>query len=158
MGGRRAPGSCHPKSQEIPTLSINSDGLEAHIQYMKDHALIAKFVGVWPMEKGLICWINHHWKPKGGYELRLGTKGFFTVVFYILEDKNRVFEGGPYFYNLVGLYLTFWKEQFNPDKEDLSIALPWLRLYSLPCELWRLEIITDIGNTLGVFVKVANQM
>lgn len=31
VGGHRAPGTCHPKSQEIPTLSINSDGLEAPI-------------------------------------------------------------------------------------------------------------------------------
>lgn len=79
------------------------------------------------------------------------------MVFYSLEDKNRMFEGGSYFYNSVGLYLTFWKERFNPDKEDLSIALVWLRLYSLPCELWRPEILTDIGNTLGVFVKVVDQ-
>ena len=109
------------------------------------------------MEKDLIWWINYHWKPKGGYELRLGAKGFFTVVFYNLEDKNRIFEVGPYFYNSVGLYLTFWKERFNPNKEDLSIAPVWLRLYSLPCEFWRPEILIDIGNALGVFVKVAEQ-
>ena len=78
------------------------------------------------MEKDLIWWINYHWKPKGGYELRLGANGFFTVVFYNPEDKNIIFEGGPYFYNFVGLYLTFWKERFNPDKEDLSIAPVWL--------------------------------
>ena len=101
---------------------------------MKDHALIAKFIGFWPMEKDLIWWINHHWKPKGGYELRLGAKGFFTVVFYNIEDKNRIFEGGPYFFNSTGMYLTFWKERFHPDKEDLSIAPVWIRIYSLPCE------------------------
>lgn len=78
------------------------------------------------------------------------------VVFYNIEDKNRIF-GGPYFFNSAGLYLTFWKERFHPDKEDLSIALVWIRLYSLPCELWRLEILTDIGNAIGNFVKVAEQ-
>ena len=124
---------------------------------MKDHALITKFIGFWPIEKDPIWWINNHWKPKGGYELRLGAKGFFTIVFYNLEDKNRVFEGGPYFYNSVDLYLIFWKERFNPDKEDLSIAPIWLRLYSLPCEFWRPEILTDIGNALGAFVKVVEQ-
>ena len=109
------------------------------------------------MEKDLIWWINHHWKPKGGYELRLGAKGFFTVVFYNIEDKNRIFEGGPYFFNLAGLYLMFWKEKFHLDKEDLSIVLVWIRLYSLPCEFWRLEILPDIGNVIGNFVKVAEQ-
>ena len=132
--GSRPLGSCLPKSKIMPSLIIRSEGLASHIEYMKDHALIAKFIGYWPIKKDLIWWINYHWKPKGGYELRLGAKGFFTVVFYNVEDKNKIFEGGPYFYNSVGLYLTFWKERFNPDKEDLSIAVVWLRLHSLPCE------------------------
>lgn len=45
--GGRIPSKCLPKSNEIPALRIKSEGLEAHIQYMKDHALIAKFVGIW---------------------------------------------------------------------------------------------------------------
>ena len=76
VGGRKTPGTFLPKSNEILALTIKFDGLEAHIQYMKDHALIAMFIGIWPIEKNLIWWINHHWKPKGGYELRLGAKGF----------------------------------------------------------------------------------
>jgi hypothetical protein len=47
------------------------------------------------------------WNPKGDYELQLSSKGFFTVIFYNLEDKDMIFEGGPYFYYLVGLYLRF---------------------------------------------------
>jgi hypothetical protein len=85
------------------------------------------------------------------------VKGFFTIIFYSMEDKNRVFEGGPYFYNSTGLYLTFWQERFNLDKVDLLVTPVWLRLYSLPYELWRLEILEDIGNALGSFVKIANQ-
>ena len=96
--GSRQPCSCLPKSKVTPSLVIRSEGLANHIEYMKDHALIAKFIGFWPMEKDPIWWINHHWKPKGGYELRLGARGFFTVVFYNIEDKNKIFEGGPYFF------------------------------------------------------------
>ena len=69
-------------------MIIKSDRLESHIQYMKDHALLAKFVGIWPLEKALVWWINNTWKPKGGYDLRLGAKGFFTIIFYNVEDKN----------------------------------------------------------------------
>jgi len=39
-------------------------------------------------------------------ELHLGSKGFFIVIFSNIEDKDRVFEGGPYFYAAVGLYET----------------------------------------------------
>jgi hypothetical protein len=50
-------------------------------------------------------WIKHWWNLKGDYELQLSSKGFFTIIFCSLEDKDRVFENGPYLYNSVGLYL-----------------------------------------------------
>lgn len=58
--------------------------------------------------------------------MRVGAKGFFTIIFYNMEDKNQVFEGGPYFYNLENLYLTFQQERFSPEKVDLAVASVWL--------------------------------
>jgi hypothetical protein len=84
-------------------------------------------------------------------------KGFFTIIFYHVEDRNHIFEGGTYFYNSAGLYLTFWQERLCLEKVDLLVAPVWIRLYSLPCELWIWEIMEDIGNALGTFVKVAEQ-
>ena len=37
------------------------------------------------------------------------------------------------------------------------VALVWISLFSFPCEYWDLETLQDIGNTLGEFVKVAEQ-
>ena len=98
---------------------------------MKERALIGKFVGIWPSEKTLTWWINTTWKPQGHYDLQLGAKGFFIVIFFN-EDRTRIFESGPYFFNSAGLFLRPWKERFNPDKENLTIALVWIRMYSLP--------------------------
>jgi len=72
---------------------------------MAEHAVICKFMGIWPTEKALHVWIRNHWKPKGKINLHLGSKGFSTVVFTILEDKGIVFEGGPYFYAAASLYM-----------------------------------------------------
>jgi hypothetical protein len=72
---------------------------------MKYHALIKKFLGLWPSERNLARWIKTWWNPKGEYDLHFISKGFFTIIFYNLEDKDRVFENGPYFFNSVGLYL-----------------------------------------------------
>ena len=94
---KRKSGQCLPKASVIPELIIKSKGLDAHIQYMKDHALIAKCVGIWPQEKYLVGWIDMTWKPKWGYDLRLEEKGFFIIIFYNIGNKNHVFEGGPYF-------------------------------------------------------------
>ena len=33
----------------------------------------------------------------------------------------------------------------------------WLRLVGLPREYWDMEILRDIGNSIGEFVKVAEQ-
>lgn len=90
---------------------------------MKDHALIGKFIGYWPTEKALQGWITSKWKPKGQVTLQLGPKGFLTTIFNFIKDRNRVLDGGPYFFNVVGLYLRDWIEIFNPEKEDFSWAL-----------------------------------
>jgi hypothetical protein len=117
--------------------------------------LIGKFLGLWPAERDLHKWIKYWWHPKGDYELQLSSKGFFTIILYNLEDKDRIFENGPYFFNSAGLFLRFWTERFSPDKEDFTMAPVWIRLYSLPQEFWLEEILMGIGNTLGHYVKAS---
>ena len=66
------------------------------------------------------------WKPKGHYDLQMGAKGFLTIIFFNLEDRNRVLDGEPYFFNLARFFLRVWKERFNPDKEDITMAPIWI--------------------------------
>ena len=122
---------------------------------MFDHSLIGNFVGLQPLEKALIWWINSTWKPKGHFDLHLGSKGFFTIFFISLEDRNRVFDGGPYFYYLIGLFLRLWKEKFRTEKEDMRITPVWITLYSLPGEYWDPKILEDLGNFLGKFIEIS---
>jgi hypothetical protein len=136
-----------------PKYIVNSPWIEEQKQYMRDHALIGKFLGLWPSERDLIKWIQYWWKPKGHYELQLGSKGFFTIILHNLEDCNHIFDGGPYFFNSAGLFLRFWTERFNPEKEDFAHAPVWIRLYSLPQEFWLEEVLAGIGNTIGIYVK-----
>lgn len=84
------------------------------------------------MEKALQEWIKNHWKPKGGIDLHLGSKGFFTVVFTNIEDKDGVFEGRPYFYAAAGLYMRPWRMNFVPEHETFTSVPIWVTLYSLP--------------------------
>ena len=126
--------TCKPVGEYRPKVELPSHRINARIQYMRNHALIGKFIGIWPNEKDLRTWINVKWHPKGHISLHLGPKGFFTAVFNCLEDRNRVFESGPYLFNSAGLFLREWIDRFNLDKEDLSWAPVWIRLYSLPWE------------------------
>ena len=87
----------------------------------------------------------------------MGAKGFFTIIFFNEEDKTKIFENGPYFFNSVGLFLRPWKERFDPNKENLTITPVWIRMHSLPSEYWKEEILIDIGKSLGTFIKVSEQ-
>jgi hypothetical protein len=147
------PGKCIPQAPQAPKYLVCSPRIEEQKQYMRDNALVGKFLGLWPSERDLIKWIQYWWKPRGHYDLQLGSKGFFTVIFHNLEDRNRIFDGGPYFYNSAGLFLRFWTEKFSPEKEDFAHAPVWIRLYSLPQEFWLEEVLAGIGNTIGVYVK-----
>jgi hypothetical protein len=147
------PGKCIPQAPQAPKYVVSSPRIEEQKQYMRDNALVGKFLGLWPSERDLIKWIQYWWKPRGHYDLQLGSKGFFTIIFHNLEDRNRIFDGGPYFYNSAGLFLRFWTEKFSPEKEDFAHAPVWIRLYSLPQEFWLEEVLAGIGNTIGIYVK-----
>jgi hypothetical protein len=120
---------------------------------MRENALVGKFLGLWPSERDLVKWIQYWWKRKGHYDIQLGLKGFFTIIFHNLEDRNHVFDGGPYFYNSTGLFLIFWIEKLSPEKEDFVHAPVWIRLYSLPQEFWLEEVLAGIDNTIDIYVK-----
>jgi hypothetical protein len=101
--------SCKPKTTLIPKVIMEDPQMQLFQDQMKTHALICKFMGLWPTEKTLRNWIKYYWKPSGEVELHLGSKGFFTLVFMNLEDMDKVFEGGPYFHALAGMYIHPWK-------------------------------------------------
>ena len=101
---------------------------------MKDHALIGKFMGFQPTKQALGGWIDEKWKPKAHYDLQLGLKGLFTIIFHCMDDKASVEDGGPYFFNATSLYLRNWVERFTLENEDFSWAPVWIWIYSLPQE------------------------
>jgi hypothetical protein len=72
---------------------INAPRIENQKQYMRHFALIGKLLGLWPLQKDLVKWIEHWWKPKGHYGLQIGSKGLFTIILHNLEDINIIFEG-----------------------------------------------------------------
>ena len=97
-GRKLGQGGCLPRAQTISTIQIQSNSIHGKIETWKEISLIGKFVGVWPKEKDRVRWIQSTWKPKGHYDLQLGAKGFFTIIFFNQEDWDRVLEGGPYFF------------------------------------------------------------
>ena len=98
-------GKCIQKAKKIRTMLIHREFLRARIQHMKNVTFIGKFVGICPSEKYLLWWINVTWKSQAHFDLHLGVKGFFTMVFLNLEHINYIFEGGSYFFNSTSLFI-----------------------------------------------------
>ena len=155
MNNKAQKGPCKTKVEVTPRVVLNGPALQAHRDHMRTYAIICKFMGLWPTEKALQMWIKYHWKPKGSIDLHLGLKGFFIVVFANIEDKDRVFEDGPYFFSAAGLYMRPWIMNFVPECETFTSVSVWVRLYSLLLDYWQTESLTTIGNKLGRFVKAS---
>jgi hypothetical protein len=67
---------CLAKMVENPSYEVTSPLVGDYIQYMKDHAVIGKFVGIWHSKNALLVWIKSKWKVTGDKRLKLGSKGF----------------------------------------------------------------------------------
>eukprot|EP00253_Pinus_taeda_P033737 PITA_33737 len=148
-------GAYKPKKTNNLRVVITDPEIQAYREHMTERAIICKFMGIWPSERSLCHWIKLHWKPRGDVKLHLGAKGFFTVDFSNLEDKDRVFEGGPYFLASAGLYMRPWKPNFAPEKESFTQVLVWICLFSLPIDYWGLNALKQIGDKLGTFIKAS---
>jgi hypothetical protein len=75
------PRKCIPQAPLASKYVINMPKIEEHKKYMRDYVLVGKFLGLWPYEHELIKWIHQWCNPKGNYNLQLGSKGFFTIIF-----------------------------------------------------------------------------
>ena len=90
-------------------------------------------------------------------EILLAASNYFMVIFSNMTNRNKVFEGGPYFFNRVGLFIKPWHIGFNFAKEIPSQVPVWVRLPQLPLEFWREDILHSISLLLGKPVGSATQ-
>jgi hypothetical protein len=73
---KKLKNGCMAKTEENPRYEVTSPLVGDYIQYMKDHAVIGKFMGIWPLEKALLVWIKMRWKVKRDISLKLGPRDF----------------------------------------------------------------------------------
>ena len=102
----------------------------------------------------LEAWARRTWEPEGEMEIMLLANNYFMVTFNCTADRNRVFEGGPYFYNKVGFFIKPWHAGFNPAEELPNHVPMWVQLPRLPVECCREDVLhllaSAIGNPIGI--------
>ena len=68
----------------------------------------------------LVAWIWHSQKIEGDMDIILVANSYFMFILSDIVDRNRDFEGVPYFYNQVGLFIKPWHAHFNLVEEMSS--------------------------------------
>jgi hypothetical protein len=79
-------------------------------------------------------------------------RDFFVVVFESTNDRDKVFNSGPWFWGRAGLSMQLWTPAFNPSTDCISSAPVWVRLSYLPLHFWGDESLQSIGNGLSKFL------
>ena len=108
---------CLERFDDWPVLIIQPEQISKDVEYWGKHALICKFLGLRLSLPMLEAWAHQIWNLEGDMEILLVANNYFMVSFSSMSDRNKVFEGGPYFFNQVGF-------SSNPGTLD---STPWRR-------------------------------
>lgn len=90
---------CLERCSERPRLVIPPEMIAKDVEYFSKHSLYCKFLGMRVSLQFLENWAQGTWALEGEMEIMFLANNYFMVTFNCMEDRNRVFEGGSYFYN-----------------------------------------------------------
>lgn len=93
------------------------------------------------------------WRPKEGMEIHdLGGHRYSFVFFHVL-DMRKVLEGGPWTFEQS--LLVYQKLQGNEDPHLVKLHKSdiWVHVYDMPQGFMSENILMNIGNFVGQFVK-----
>jgi hypothetical protein len=69
-----------------------------------------------------------------------------------MEDRDIIFQNGPYFFGSRGMYLNRWTLDFNLEHDVPSTVPIWMWIPHLPLHCWSDDGLHIIGNSLGCYM------
>lgn len=58
----------------------------------------------------------------------------------------------PWFIGEQFLSIRLWEPNFKPSMTNVSCITVWIRLNELPIEYYEVEVLEQIGNTIGKYL------
>nr|POE69034.1 uncharacterized protein CFP56_77930 [Quercus suber] len=98
--------------------------------------------------------LNALWKPSGRVDVIDLGKEFFLTRFSCKEDHDKVLRNGPWFIGEHFLSIRPWEPNFKPSTTNVSSIAIWIRLNELPIEYYEVEVLKQIGNTIGKILRI----
>ena len=98
--------------------------------------------------------LNALWKPTGRMDVIDLGKEFFLTRFSCKEDHEMVLRKGPWFVGEHFLSTRPWELNFKPSSTNVSSIAMWIRLNELPIEYYEMEVLSQIGNSVGKILRI----
>lgn len=116
--------------------------------------LIGKLLGESVPLKTVASKSKADWSPSGEIKYVDMGNGFILIKFANEMDCNRAFFYQPWFVQGQIFNLQCWRRDFDPFRESISSAAIWVRLLSLPGELWEEPILRKLLKQIGKVIKI----
>ncbi|XP_075654038.1 uncharacterized protein LOC142624363 [Castanea sativa] len=145
-----APNSVHEGQVKIK-LSIET---KRRIRGPWSKAIIVELVG---KTMGLSYMQNklaQLWRPEERMDCINLSYGFFLVRVYSKEDLERVIKRSPWFIGDHFLSLRPWEPFFKSSTANVSLITVWIRLNELPIELYEIEVLKEMGESIGKVLRI----
>ncbi|GLJ32355.1 hypothetical protein SUGI_0651150 [Cryptomeria japonica] len=140
------------KDRRVIQVIDLSEEIEEDIEFLKDLAIICRFIGPRADRKTVQRWIEDTWKTP--QITKFMPKGFFIVVFATEEERQKILDGGLWTMKNKPLYIQKWYQNFNPLKTEPYENPIWIRLNNLPMEYWSEEALEKIGRSMGTLMEI----
>lgn len=83
------------------------------------------------------------------------NKGYFVLLFNLVEDRNDVLHSGHHTINNRPIILKVWSAKFDFHKEVITIIPIWIRLPNLPLNCWSKGSLSHIGSVINNVCLIA---
>ncbi|XP_050260020.1 uncharacterized protein LOC126705116 [Quercus robur] len=131
-----------------------SKGVKHRIRAVWASSLIVKVYGRSVGFSYIQTRLNALWKPNGRLDVIDLGKDFFLTRFSCKEDHDKVLRNGLWFIGEHFLSIRPWEPNFKPSTTNVSSIAIWIRLNELPIEYYEVEVLKQIGNSVGKVLRI----
>lgn len=141
--------------KNVVPFKVNSEKLVAHIALLKEHIVIAKFLGPKPTPQILEKWLETLNQAIGGCALTLNRnvgRGCLFIAGSEKETTHKAMRLSPFKSKLGTCMLQSWLLGFNPENPS-NLAFPtWISLRNLSFEHFdqAKNIVESLGEVIGM--------
>ncbi|KAL8480382.1 hypothetical protein ACS0TY_027068 [Phlomoides rotata] len=98
------------------------------------------------------------WHLQGDLKLIPLARGYFTIQFSLLAERDRVYGRHHWTLNPGAIRLQPWMPEFNPNKVRTSLVQVWVHILDLPIEYWHPTILEAMGTLIKIDVRTSNKL